>query len=181
MGALRIWLQSPHAVLLDHVALGRRGAEALSPKHWGVSRPLSSTPTAHRGQSSYFRTPSAHHPLCIPVCRETHTQKNSHTHAHSDLDTSPQPLGPPAGNPQLPKPFSLQLFPKFALRKLLASWSSLSHALQTTSLSTHSQLLWKPGEQERGLQTVKMMSKPILQLVVEPWSLVWDLNLQSLH
>lgn len=165
MGALRIWLQSPHAVLLDHVALGRRGAEALNPQHWGVSRPLSSTPTAHRRRAliSGPPLPTTH----IPVCRETHTQKNSHTHAHSDLDTSPQPLGPPAGNPQLPKPFSLQLFPKFALRKLLASWSSLSHALQTTSLSTHSQLLWKPGEQERGLQTVKMMSKPILQMVVE--------------
>ena len=143
METLRIWLQSPRAVPLGHIALGRRGTEALSlQQHWGVSRPLSSTPTAQRGQSTYYRIPSAHHPhTCVQ--RNTHREKVTHMHTQT-WTQAPSPWDPPAGNPQLPKPFSLQLFPKFALRKLLASWSSLSHALQTTSLSTHFQLLWKP-------------------------------------
>ena len=103
MGALRIRLQSPRAVLLDHVALGRQEAEALSPQHWGVSRPLSSTPTAHRGQSAYFRIPSAHHPRTC-VQRNTHTEKQSHTYTLR--------LGhkPPAPGTACRKPSAAQAF-----------------------------------------------------------------------
>lgn len=78
MGAPRTRLQSPRVVLLGHIALGRRRTEALSPQHWGVLRPLSSTPTAHRGQSVCFRIPSAHHPRTC-VQRNTHTEQQSHT------------------------------------------------------------------------------------------------------
>ena len=81
MGAPRIRLQSPRAVLLGHIALGRRRTEALSPQHWGVLRPLSSTPTAHRGQSSCFRIPPCPPPTYL--CAETHTHRATVTHMHT--------------------------------------------------------------------------------------------------
>lgn len=142
MGTLRIWIQSPRVVLLGHTLWeGRQGTEALSlQQHWGVSRPLSSTlqPTEGRALISGSPPPTTH----IPVCRETHTEK-SHTHAHSHLDTSPQPLGPAlCRKPSAAQAFFTSAFSQICFEEV-AGLLEFSLTLQTTSLSTHFHLLWK--------------------------------------